>query len=629
MTLPSPHFELGADGIARSKQFDDVYASTAGAFAQAQRVYVQGCDLPARFASNQAARVLELGFGLGVNFLATAAAFLQHAPATQPLDYVGIEGFPVSHAELSTWLATLKRQLPNLLCGLADELISAWPDATKSDVCGWHTLRLAGGRIRLTLIFDDVHRALLQMPGGVDTVYLDGFAPSKNPAMWQPRVLAQVRGKLNPGAHLASYSVASAPLQTLRELGLDVKKLPGFAHKRECLQARLLGAIERQTQILPNTAPRKRIVIVGAGIAGLALAYRLAREHKCSSSEAVGPNNSAALEITVIEREQAFAGASGAPAVLLHAPTSSESSVDFALHTLAFRHAVDCLRELSELGVDTGWQPLRIAQARKGELSVEAPFGGRLLPRMFSDNVRAYLQTHHAIRWLHADVQGISGQRGAWQVQLNAGARFECDEIALCTGYSQAAFMPDIGMRFVQGQIETVLPEQVLTQRSGSTKKLSQVARSAVDQQVLKQRSGSTPQAVQPGRAALQGFDAWCGQSVVVPLANGRYALGNSFERGMLRTDPDPLIREQLIRTAREALDWQTPLQCEASWRGTRAQCEARLPRIGLHPSGMHLSLAHASKGFITAFLAANWISAQLAQRPLDVPLGLQAKLKS
>lgn len=580
MTLPTPHFELDRLGVARSKYFDDVYASTSGAFAQAEYVYVQGCDLPHRFATEGKLRILELGFGLAVNFLATARAFLQHAAHEDQLDYLGIEGFPISHLEFSVWLASLKNQLPNDLITLADELAQAWPDAEQSEVRGWHTLSLAGGRIRLTLILDDVHAALLQIPGGVDAVYLDGFSPSKNPAMWHPSVLAQVRGKLNANAYLASYSIASAPLQTLRELGLDVKKLPGFAEKRERLQARLVASTPRHATL---RKARKRMAIVGGGIAGLTVAYRLLREQNASQ-----------LELTLIERERAFAGASGAPAVLLHAPTSSDSSIDFALHTLAFRHAMDALRELSLLGVDTSWQPLRIAQARKGEAGVESPFGGRLLPAVFCANVCAFLRAQYPIEWLHANVRGISGQRGEWRLELENDADLNFDEIALCTGYSTAAFVPRIGMRFVQGQIETVLPHA----------------------------------SIQPGRLELQGFDAWCGQSVLVPTRAGQYALGNSFERTQIKLEPDVRVREQLIDTARSVLDWHAPIERMGSWHGIRAQCEARLPRIGLHQNGMHLSLAHASKGFITAFLAANWISAELANRPLNVPLTLQQRLR-
>ena len=59
------------DGTPRSPRFHDIYRSATGGLEQAQHVFLQGCGLPEAWAGRTQWRVLEAGFGLGLNFLAT------------------------------------------------------------------------------------------------------------------------------------------------------------------------------------------------------------------------------------------------------------------------------------------------------------------------------------------------------------------------------------------------------------------------------------------------------------------------------------------------------------------------------------------------------------------------------
>ena len=62
------------DGTPYSKRFGDRYHGEQGALAQAQAVFLQGCGRP-RPGLAPAGRILETGFGMGLNFLATWAAW--------------------------------------------------------------------------------------------------------------------------------------------------------------------------------------------------------------------------------------------------------------------------------------------------------------------------------------------------------------------------------------------------------------------------------------------------------------------------------------------------------------------------------------------------------------------------
>ena len=59
----------------RSPRFDDRYHGAHGAFEQAAHVFLGGNNLPARWHGRAAFSILETGYGLGNNVLATCAAW--------------------------------------------------------------------------------------------------------------------------------------------------------------------------------------------------------------------------------------------------------------------------------------------------------------------------------------------------------------------------------------------------------------------------------------------------------------------------------------------------------------------------------------------------------------------------
>jgi tRNA 5-methylaminomethyl-2-thiouridine biosynthesis bifunctional protein len=65
----------GHEGLPFAPAFGDVYHPRAGAFAQARHVFQGGNGLLARWRGRRRFVVLETGFGLGNNFLATWQAW--------------------------------------------------------------------------------------------------------------------------------------------------------------------------------------------------------------------------------------------------------------------------------------------------------------------------------------------------------------------------------------------------------------------------------------------------------------------------------------------------------------------------------------------------------------------------
>lgn len=234
-----PTLSWQGDGVPYSPRFGDVFRSRGGALAQACTVFLGGCGLPQAWRGRSACTVLETGFGLGLNFLATWAAWRRDAQRCGRLCFLSVEAYPVSAADLlrSTealeHAATTEKALLAELRQAAEELARAWPAVRP----GVQTLLFDNGRVALTLAVGEVQPMLAKLSGPVDAVYLDGFSPARNPEMWSEQTLAAVARLCRPGTQLASWCVAGAVRARLQTLGFAVQRAPGLPPKRHRLQA--------------------------------------------------------------------------------------------------------------------------------------------------------------------------------------------------------------------------------------------------------------------------------------------------------------------------------------------------------------------------------------------------------
>ncbi|MDZ4355724.1 MAG: FAD-dependent cmnm(5)s(2)U34 oxidoreductase, partial [Variovorax sp.] len=88
------------DGTPYSPRFGDRYHSENGGLDQARRVFLHGCGLPEAWAGQPQWRILETGFGFGLNFLVTWAAWRADPERPTLLHFVSTEAWPVSAADL-------------------------------------------------------------------------------------------------------------------------------------------------------------------------------------------------------------------------------------------------------------------------------------------------------------------------------------------------------------------------------------------------------------------------------------------------------------------------------------------------------------------------------------------------
>jgi len=270
MAKPSPLTQTPAADLNWSRpqtpvatKFEDIYFSTDGGLDETRTVFLRGCGLPERWKDTSVFTIAELGFGSGLNFLATWQKWAETAQSKQRLHFVSIEKFPFDREQLQRALSSWPE-----LNDLSAQLLAQWPGRVK----GMH--RLNFGTVTLTLIHADVIEAFDQLDGlKADAWFLDGFSPSGNPAMWSGEVMQHLASCCAAGARLATFSVAGSVRAALKDAGFTVRKMPGFGRKRHRLEADFPGQRPKDTQPIENA------LIVGAGIAGRSLARALTARH--------------------------------------------------------------------------------------------------------------------------------------------------------------------------------------------------------------------------------------------------------------------------------------------------------------------------------------------------------------
>ena len=255
-------------GTPMSPEYGDVYHSAASGPGQALHVFLRGNDLPARWANAKIFSIVETGFGLGLNFLATWHAWRHDPQRCERLHFVSIERHPFT----TDHLAVLHPRFAEY-ASLSTILRAAWPAL----VPGMHRLHFDDGRVTLTLVFADIANALEQLLVGADAFYLDGFTPERNPDMWSAQNMKALARLAQPGATLATWSVARPVRDALAAAGFDVDKRAGFGGKRDMLVGHFAPRWPMYPQrVAPPKYPDKRAIVVGAGLAGTAVASRLA-----------------------------------------------------------------------------------------------------------------------------------------------------------------------------------------------------------------------------------------------------------------------------------------------------------------------------------------------------------------
>ena len=450
-----------ADGVPRSERFGDNYHTETGALAQARHVFLGGCGLPEAWSGRSKWLILETGFGLGLNFLTTWQAWRADANRPRMLHFVSVEAHPVGPEDLLRAAGAYPELMP-----LTEELAAQWHGLLP----GFHRLAFDQGRVLLTLCIGDVQPMLRAQRFEADSIFLDGFSPEQNPAMWSPDTLKAASRFARQGTGLATWTCARAVRDALSQNGFQLEERPGLPHGRDCLAGVFAPAwtVRRRGPAPEHVEAPGRCAVIGAGLAGAAVAASLARR---------------GWQVTVLDAaDRPAAGASGLPVGVLAPHVSPDDALLSRLTRAGIRATWLELERLLQEGRDwraagvlerrpegdtrvpAGWSesgpneswPASAAQLANAGLPADAPAlwharAGWVRP---SRLIEGWLREPGIEFRGNAPVARLSRSAAGWQL-WDAADRLlaEADRVVIAAGYESGRFAPELPLQPVRGQV--------------------------------------------------------------------------------------------------------------------------------------------------------------------------------
>ncbi len=580
------------DDTPWAPDYQDGYFMRGRGREESRTVFIDGCDLPARFAAlpdNGLFVIGETGFGTGLNLLLATRCFLDRAPNSARLSLLSAELHPLKPEDLRAALARWPE-----FGSLAETLLANWPPAA----AGFHRMAMHE-QVDLTLMLGDAETMWTHAPDGVDAWFLDGFAPARNPSMWSPALFAALAERSRPGARLATFTAAGNVRRSLTEAGFEVERVPGFAAKRHRLQASWPGRWQARR------VRRDRALVVGAGLAG------------CTTARALAERG---WQVTLIDPALNQAPRNNPLRAVLHTSASHRLDARYRFHLTALLLALRWLKRYrfpsqesegrlegviqhlveprmagrTRQAIATGSWPASVLSTIERDC-VEFHGAGFLDPSAWCRR----LVEHPAIDTLAGRVSAVGQQPGPW-LKLACGTEIEGDATVLCTAAATARLpgLEWLPLRIVRGQVSFC-------------------------QATPKSAQWQKPQ---------------CHSGYLTPVSNGVHCVGASFDRqrteALINPDDDRANLANLKRYLPQA--WAAlgghEIQIIGQHAGLRCQTTDALPLIGPLPDpnaaqttrpGLYLNIAHGSRGLSHTPLCAELIADQIAGLPAPTDRGI------
>ncbi|TAK67290.1 MAG: bifunctional tRNA (5-methylaminomethyl-2-thiouridine)(34)-methyltransferase MnmD/FAD-dependent 5-carboxymethylaminomethyl-2-thiouridine(34) oxidoreductase MnmC [Betaproteobacteria bacterium] len=627
MRIEPAELAFDSEGTPYSPAYGDVYHSAESGPGQARHVFVGGSDLPRRWAHERNFTILETGFGLGLNFLATWREWRADPARCERLHFVSIEKHPFERDALRTLHRRYAEFAP-----LAERLRQAWPPL----VAGLHRLHLDGERLTLTLAFGDVALLMPRLRLRADGVYLDGFAPRCNPEMWSPQLMRQLARLARPGTSVATYSSAGAVRQGLEAAGFTLEKCSGFGRKREMLRGSYAPRRPPRSprEAVPGRTSRHAIVI-GAGLAGAAISERLA---------------SRGWQIDLIER-RAPPGAQtpGSYAGVFHPHISRDDCILSRATRSGFLYAVSRWPALERTGQALAWARCGVLQLG-GDSDREQRMTEAIAALGYPPDYAQYVERGAAETLARCRLKsgGWWFPGAGWMRPLGLIAAQLAAAGARAT--RAAALTPHFGIGVhaiernggewralaADGRLIAAAPVLVLA-NSNDTTRLASIA------QPLKNIRGQITYL--PAEILTAPRVVLTGSGYVLPAAGGIVVTGSTYDRD--NDDPEPQVQSHeanLLRLAQLLPHAQLALDASKLGGAVGFRCVApdRMPLIGAMPDvdaahtqkaalsgaqladlprcpGLYCASAYASRGLIWATLAGELLASLIEGEPLPL----------
>ncbi|MEJ6589174.1 MAG: tRNA (5-methylaminomethyl-2-thiouridine)(34)-methyltransferase MnmD [Crocinitomicaceae bacterium] len=197
------------------------YHSFHGALQESNHVFLKNGFYK---MSQSPLRILEVGFGTGLNSLLTACASFNSNLVT---DYVGVEAYPVTSEMM------LNMEYPSVINQRNAALYSS-----KIISAQWGKRNVIHSKFSLTKIDDTIQNYHTEEL--FNLIYFDAFGPRVQGDMWQKDVIQKMFDFLAPQGTLVTYCAMGQFKRDLRDVGFEVSCFDGPPGKREMVSAQKL-----------------------------------------------------------------------------------------------------------------------------------------------------------------------------------------------------------------------------------------------------------------------------------------------------------------------------------------------------------------------------------------------------
>jgi tRNA 5-methylaminomethyl-2-thiouridine biosynthesis bifunctional protein len=580
--------------IPTSTQFDDLYYSRDDGLAESRHVFIRGNRLGDRFADGSCRVVAELGFGTGLNFLACVEEWTAQPERGEHLHYISFERFPLSSEDIARALKPF-----TTLVSVTDLLLKRYPPPVQ----GFHRIHFPEFSITLTLILGDAREYLPEVSAEVDAWFLDGFAPAKNPELWEPGLFQEIKRLSAPQASFATFSAARVVRDNAQAAGFLVQRTAGFGRKRDML----VGQRSDPTKPIRRQAA-KRALVIGGGLAGACVAHSLSQR---------------GIEVELFEREQELAQhSSGNAAGIFMSYAAKGNTAMSRFQAEGFEFMLRQLTHLRESGCEIAGEQCGVLQLACTE-RIERVYQYLLGQAAPPEQVQA-ISLGHA-----SELAGVSLQqtalyypRGGWlsppeycRALLNsaiAAIKVRCGEgiTAMRKSGNYWQLLASDGNPVAEAEI-------VVVANAYEAERLTQCA--ALGFGKIRGQTMLLPATeVTSNLHAVLIFDGY-----LVPAYQGNHFLGSTYDRGNDSLELVEAQAEELIERLRKsipALD-SPELRIGPGRAAFRTTTPDRLPLVGslANAEGLFVSLAHGSRGLVSCGLAAELIAGHMCSEPLPV----------
>lgn len=196
---------------------EEPYHSTHGALQESMHVFItQGLQT----VSEPSVRILEVGFGTGLNALLTLTESIR---LKLNIYYHAVEKFPLTESEYN--LLNYEKVITPSPKGILHRMHS----------CPWGEEVIISDRF--TLYKEEADFRHMNPQKNINLVYFDAFSPDKQPELWTNDVFAAIEKVALQGTILVTYSSKGIVRRTLTSCGFDVQKVSGPPGKREMIRA--------------------------------------------------------------------------------------------------------------------------------------------------------------------------------------------------------------------------------------------------------------------------------------------------------------------------------------------------------------------------------------------------------